>query len=1053
MKKFALFLFLSFSLPISAQTGTVQGLCSLGGTQASTSGLSSTNYLDGVIPSCTITVYLTGTTTKATIYSNASSAPLGNPFTGNAIGSVNAGGWLFWAATNQGLDVVMSGGIAPNTFPQPVTLTDVYPGTPVTVGGAATGLLFGTTTLTDSDTPPSDGQCLYRSGSNIAGTSCGGITLTTTGSSGAATLINGVLNIPVYSGGSSLPTCTTNQMLYYSADGSMATCLDLGTGLSISGGTLNSTGGGSGVGSNTYVFQAGSNGAACNEQTVVDGAVSATSTTLTSATGLFVSEDVGKTVIVNGAGAAGVDLVTTIAAYVSATQITLTAAASTTVSVAKVAWGGDDTAALNSLLGTVNSAVGGTIYIHGSCLVVGQVNVPNNGASTNPQQPSIRMTGIGGGSSNGAWTTPPTTDGTLDLRYNATYGKILTLGQGKLEIDHMTLKDGGTDCAAFIYTTNTTLAIHDNQFSGTAAGASACNDALMLGGTTTTLATLDPTDAFQGYNTYIDHNFFDKIRRAAWFRKFADAITFTHNTISKNCGATSGAAAVQLGLGNAQDARGNYFSGNLYEIEFYVYPIWIDGGSGNNFFGDNFWDASGSTLFLYHVTAGGQANAGMIYYDSSMSESKVSDDNQPGGSNSFLGYYAMGWALGRAVFNGQTCAGTGSGTSGTCTTTADFTPVGGTVIKYNVPATNTGSSYSITVNGFGPKPVAKWQTQTTLAAGDLVVGAYVTLVYDGTNWEMGPPGNAPTAAFSGGLGTSYQDVTETAAPASPSAGDDRLYLDSTSHTLSCKTSAGANCMPTTSGSITLENGGTSLGSATTLNCSTGTTCSLAGSTGTIIATSSSAFPFTVLQETFGSTTSGTSFTLTYPQTAAASGNTEFLVVGTGGTTVSVTGWTSDADYSPSLHVEVFHRTSAGESSATITTGVSTQIAVYYVELSGTRTFDTDVTFNNAPVSNGMLLYSVPNTSSITPTAGAWVIGATVYINSDTSSNAQTATQPSNPSWQIRLAPRPNASAKGLIIESAIGAASGSAVTPPPIQIYSGTLSNGANPATILFSIK
>lgn len=50
------------------------------------------------------------------------------------------------------------------------------------------------------------------------------------------------------------------------------------------------------------------------------------------------------------------------------------------------------------------------------------------------------------------------------------------------------------------------------------------------------------------------------------------------------------------------------------------------------------------------------------------------------------------------------------------------------------------------------------------------------------------------SAFSGGLGASFQDVTEIAAPANPSAGNDRLYLNSTTHLLACLTSSGGNCI-------------------------------------------------------------------------------------------------------------------------------------------------------------------------------------------------------------------------------------------------------------------
>lgn len=95
--------------------------CQQGGTQAALSGLLSTNYQQGIIPSCTVTVYLTGTPTLATIYSNNSGTPLSNPFTASSTGQ-----FLVFAAVNTGYDVVLSGGISPNTYPSPVTITGVY---------------------------------------------------------------------------------------------------------------------------------------------------------------------------------------------------------------------------------------------------------------------------------------------------------------------------------------------------------------------------------------------------------------------------------------------------------------------------------------------------------------------------------------------------------------------------------------------------------------------------------------------------------------------------------------------------------------------------------------------------------------------------------------------------------------------------------------------------------------------------------------------------------------------------------------------------------------
>lgn len=107
----------------AAQTAALSGYCTLGSSQALVQGLPSSNYQLGVIPSCTVTVYLTGTTTPATIYANGSGGALGNPFT-----APSSGQWAFFAATNVGYDVVLSGGSPPNTYPAPVTFTDVLIG-------------------------------------------------------------------------------------------------------------------------------------------------------------------------------------------------------------------------------------------------------------------------------------------------------------------------------------------------------------------------------------------------------------------------------------------------------------------------------------------------------------------------------------------------------------------------------------------------------------------------------------------------------------------------------------------------------------------------------------------------------------------------------------------------------------------------------------------------------------------------------------------------------------------------------------------------------------
>jgi hypothetical protein len=78
-------------------------------------------------------VYLTGTTNKATLYSNSTGTSLGNPFTANVLGTAKPGFWIFYVAIGQQYDVVGSGGIAPNSYPVPVILMTAA--SPSTGGG------------------------------------------------------------------------------------------------------------------------------------------------------------------------------------------------------------------------------------------------------------------------------------------------------------------------------------------------------------------------------------------------------------------------------------------------------------------------------------------------------------------------------------------------------------------------------------------------------------------------------------------------------------------------------------------------------------------------------------------------------------------------------------------------------------------------------------------------------------------------------------------------------------------------------------------------------
>jgi hypothetical protein len=114
------FIWLLLLLPVSlwGQTAAFNGFCWLGGTKATISGMSSTNLLQGIVPGCTVTVYRTGTTILAAIYADPNQGTLSNPFT-----ATTSGQWTFWAVTGVGYDVVLSGGVPPNIYSSPVTLT------------------------------------------------------------------------------------------------------------------------------------------------------------------------------------------------------------------------------------------------------------------------------------------------------------------------------------------------------------------------------------------------------------------------------------------------------------------------------------------------------------------------------------------------------------------------------------------------------------------------------------------------------------------------------------------------------------------------------------------------------------------------------------------------------------------------------------------------------------------------------------------------------------------------------------------------------------------
>jgi hypothetical protein len=136
--KVLLFFLMAFPLVANQRT---QGDCMQGNAVVVTNGAPSTTKVMQSYPSCTITVYVSGTLTLATIYSDNSSTPLGNPFNSNIVGH-----WFFYAANGR-YDVQLSG----SGIPAPFTLGDILLADPAG-GGTTVSSVTGGTGITASPT-------------------------------------------------------------------------------------------------------------------------------------------------------------------------------------------------------------------------------------------------------------------------------------------------------------------------------------------------------------------------------------------------------------------------------------------------------------------------------------------------------------------------------------------------------------------------------------------------------------------------------------------------------------------------------------------------------------------------------------------------------------------------------------------------------------------------------------------------------------------------------------------------------------------------------------
>lgn len=255
----------------------------------------------------------------------------------------------------------------------------------------------------------------------------------------------------------------------------------------------------------------------------------------------------------------------------------------------------DDTAAFNAAIAAAMTSGKELRIPERTCLILGQLWLPNDGA-TPPKQKPLRIVGTGPTWS-GRGAQAANGGSVLDMRYSGAYGKLLTTGLGLLEVAGLTFVDGAGTTTPWIYTTNTTLNVHGNSFIGSKNNLLCDQDAIILGGTVGVEGQGDPSHGFQGYGTTIWGNYFNRVRRAVYGRTFCNATVVRDNTVWSSSGSNlAGGAAIEFDSVGGQTATGNNITGNLIEATYYAYGVKLGSASQNVIVGNSCYDAVGNTL-------------------------------------------------------------------------------------------------------------------------------------------------------------------------------------------------------------------------------------------------------------------------------------------------------------------------------------------------------------------------------------------------------------------------------------------------------------------------
>jgi hypothetical protein len=796
-------------VPALSQTAAFNGLCSQGGTSAAVQGVQSTNKLAGIVPKCQVSVFLTGTTTPATIFADGAGTPLANPFYATALGSAAPGSWLFFAGTGQGYDVTMSNGTqtpVPGFPAGPVTLTDLI----VTAGGGggsgctttgAAGTLQGANgaggcepanvqvngvnvpqspNFTNSSTVTFSNP----SGNTVTATAAPTLTIQHNGTSTGVdqTLLNFNDTPPSIPSGTVPVTFQTNTAGLVSGtvpasgagiqpqiippiagqsvtifptvatptQGSSQNTVTLGQSLTSASFSRPACGAGGGqpgcdAPATSTVAWSGFSlppGVSAANVTQIFAFAQATN---------FNQGGVGAQI--NSAMSctfASADLINTQSTnYLTQPfSVQLTGATGTSIPSITCTANFQDSGAtiMNGLNFNVN-VVALVVYYTGS--VVTQPNVVNiapclsyNPASNILSLPEPCNYAVAGDTSD-AYTVniPEFTSSFIPV------GAVISFSppnNGSNTTTTPTLNVNGFGPITIVKGPgHTPLAPNDIVSQNISCGAVACVSTVQYDGLFYVLQNPQTSSGGGGAVSSV------------FGRTGAVVATSGDYTVSQITGASPLASPALTGTPTAptQSCASNT------DIATGAY-VAACAGSGSGSINVNGTAVSNPNFNSTTPAASAGVNATF-----NVSGSNVSA-NVPAATSSTEGVVKPDGTSCTVTAGVLTCTGSsgstsiaicadtsGSGTAQSCTTSPSFTPVAGSVIAYTTTTPNSGTSLTENVNGLGAKPVAKWQTTTTLAANDVRANTFILETFDGTNWELATIGNAPAS----GGGTTFQN--------------------------------------------------------------------------------------------------------------------------------------------------------------------------------------------------------------------------------------------------------------------------------------------------------